>query len=352
MEQVTSTIEELSTDEKSLLFKRMLGVWLVAIFMAAFLIYFFFFLGNPEQIKEPGIPMLFATVFFCVLAFIVYGHTRNAYQKTKTVYSGIVAEKRNKASQINRKSSVTQSYCVRLGDTDFDVDQSIYSKLKVGNHVKLHCLDKKSVFKAHVVSLDDGSIFHTVKSNFGNRKYPKSSFSLLDFVPFTPADSAVIRGKIIRTLIFRGVIGFMALYIVYFIAILVLIMNFRVDNPVLMRGSNFVLISLLAIIYFFINIKTWKIFKDLLDAQKFNTTEEIIDKVSSNTRKPGPNSVIVTNNYTPNESRYFYLQTPSYWLPVTLAEFSESTTGELLEISLAKNSKTVLSVNLQSAESK
>lgn len=346
MEQVTSTTEKLNKEEKNLLLKRMLGVWVFGIFMFCLLTYFFFFFSDTTDFNESSLLLLFPLFFYAVLAFIIFSHTRNAFQKTKTVYSGVITDKKNKAHQGSKNSSVRQSYQICLGNKEFDVDQAIYAKLKVGNHAKLHCLHKTTAFKVDVVNVDDGNIFHTVEANLANHKRSKPSYSLLDLMPFSSADSAIIRGKLFSTIVFRVVVGFGILAVIYFIAFIFLIMNIDTEEILLIRTLNFVLLGLLAMFYFFINVKTWNLFRDLLDAQKYKLSDEIIDKVSSNTKKPGPNSVIVTNNYTPNQMMFFYLQTTSFWLPVSAIEFNTAYTGEFVDISVAKNSKVVLRVDL------
>lgn len=346
MEQVIVTREKLTKEEKASLFKTMIGVWVFGVIMFCILTYFFFFFNSHSEFNEPTLLLLFPLFFYAVLVFIVFSHTRNAFQKSKTVYSGIITDKKSRAQQGGRDSSIRQSYRICLGDKEFDVDQAIFAKLKVGNHAKLHCLRKTAVFKADVVNAGDGKMFHPLVSDLANYKHFAPSYSLLDLMPFSSADTALIRRKLFGSIIFRAVLCFGVLAVVYFVAFIFLIMNVPTNEILLTRALNFLLLGALAIVYIFINVKTWKLLRDLLDAQKYRLTEEIIDKISSNAKKPSPNSVVVTNSYTPNQMRFFYLQTRSFWLPVSEFEFSTAHTGKLVDIAVAKNSKAVLGISL------
>lgn len=348
MEEIVVATEDLTAGEKSVLFKRMLGVWVVGILMAAFLTYLFFFTGNSNEFDKPSFLLIFPLLFYAVLGFIVYSHTKNAFQKTKSVYTGIITDKRTKTSQINSKSSVRQSYEVCLINTWFNIDQPYYSQVKVGNKVKLHCLDKTVIFKVDVLSDVDNQILHAVKPDASKQQVAKQNFSLLNFMPFNAEDRNIINNKLISAVIYRVILGLALAVGVYFIVFLFFIIGVKTDNLMIYQVFIFGLIAFCALIYLFRNIKTWKLFRDLLDAQKYNVTEEIIDKVSSSNRKPGPNSVVVVNGNTASYSRYFYLQTQSFWLPVSEAKYVATEVGESYTVELAKNSKTVLSVLTES----
>ncbi|MFC5282620.1 hypothetical protein [Pedobacter alpinus] len=338
------SVEPLTATEKAMFFNRMLGVWFFGILMFTFLTFLFFFTKGSDEFMEPSFLWLFPFMFYGVLAFIIYSHTKNAFQSEKTVYNGIITEKTVKASQINRESSIKQAYKICLVDIWFTVESSIYTKVKVGNTVKLHCLAGNQVFSVDVLDSADKAISNAMKPFFNSRQPNKAGFSLLDLIPFSGEDAKLIQKKLLSTIINRSLLGLAAMALIYFIVFLFFVILVKSDNVLLLQGFVYCLLVLLGVVYFLINRKTWKLFRDILDAQKYSISETIIDKVSSTNKKPGPNSVVVINGNTSNYVRYFYLQTTSFWLPVSEIQYQNAKVDEVLKIYLAKNSKTVLNV--------
>lgn len=337
------TIEPLSPQEKAMFFKRMIGVWIVAIFMACFLTYLFFYTPHSEEFRDIGFFIIFPIFFYAILLFIVLSHTLNAFKKVKTVVLGIVNHKRTKTSNLKTKSGPRESYQIQVGERWFTVDFSIYRKVAVGHQVKLHCL-KNSVFKADVLN-DDGveESKGPHKINLGqNQTNLTPQFNLLDLEVFDADDKKFVGKQLFKTIIFRGVVWLAGLIAIYFAIFLGIILVLRSQDFKLIYFLNIAVMVILAIVYILLNRKTWKLFRDFLEGQKYSITEQVIDKVSSTHQKPSPNSVVVYGNDYSSTDRYFYLQTPAYWLPVNPVEYQNIAVGQKMTIYIAKNSGVLL----------
>ena len=224
------SVEPLSIIEKAMFFNRMLGVWFVGILLAAFLTVLFFFTKGSDEFREPSFLWLFPLFFYAVLGFIIFAHTKNAFQKNKTVYTGIITQKTVKASQVNSGATVRQVFKIFLGDTWFSVEHPIYAKVKVGNQVKLHCLEKNIVFSAEVLSSADEEILQAMEPYLNRRSACKYAFSLLDLIPFSLEDRKFIKLRLFKTFIFRSIIGLGIMGSIYFVAFLFFVILVLINN--------------------------------------------------------------------------------------------------------------------------
>ncbi len=341
MEQIESATVELSKEEKAELFNNMVVMWIVGVLMVAFITFLVF--GTGDGSFEVPMPLwIFAFLFYALLAYIIYAHTKNAGRKTKTVITGIITQKITIAPKINRIATTRQTFKICLFDTWFIVQQPIYAKVNIGDKVDLHCLDKNVVLKAEVLSTADEAILQAMKPYLAQKDRKENTLSLLDLMLFTPDDHKIIREKLLYALIYKVGRGILISVTCFFLILLFVLLSFGSADRVVFQVISYSLIVVLVIIFLYLNIPTWKLFRDILYAQKYKVVEEVIDKVFSTNKLTGPHSVEIVNGDHSKFPRNHYLQTASFWLPVSESDYQTPNVGDLVEVTLAKHSKTIL----------
>lgn len=345
-------VEELSAAEKSTLKKRFIGVFIVGLFMGSFILFIMSFFHRDGSFG--AIPVIFEIFFFGILIFIVAVHGSNAFQKTKKVYTGIITDKYSQASK-SRNSSSNITYFVQLDDVEFSIDGMVYDRCHKGDKVELYQLKSGNIFDAK--TLEKAAILesHESAQETKTQRIEKPEVErprnyIHQEVTFYPASDdkmtqdevKIIKGKFIRALIFRTVLGFFAGYILFFIIFIVALLVF--DKVSSMLYVVWIIIAFVSFVYLWLNRRTYLLFRDLMEKRVIYETEKVVDVERSNMPKPSKHSIVTYQGYTYRMDLFFYVQTEKHWTQITQELYETLHTGEAIRFKSAKYSKLVFDI--------
>jgi hypothetical protein len=316
--------EKLSFSEKWELRKRFLFVLLFGACIASVLYYVVIVKSIGSGIPIPAI--IFVCFFFLVLAFILFVHARNAFQTTKRIYSGIITDKEELTSKFKNELGQTR-YSIQLNNETFHLDLRTFNQLAKGEHVELHVLTGNQVFKA--VPFTVKPIFHSeiLRTDKLDEKY-----------------HPVLRKIMLRRLFFYGLLGFIGVRILLFIAqfcIVILMKDIQ-------RWSDlFQLANLLAlVIYLVLNWKTIQLVRDWFSKMQVTQSDIVVDLLKSNLPKSTKNSIQTYQGYWYKNDTFYYVQTSKYWVQISEENYIKLNNGAAIKVVRLMYSKIVLEVEI------
>lgn len=314
--------EKLSFSEKWELRKRFLFVLLFAFCIASVLYYVAIVRSIGSEIPIPVI--IFVCFFFLVLAFILFVHGRNAFQTKKRIYTGIITEKEEHTAKFQHKLGQT-TYAVQLNGETFHLDLSTFNKVSKGELVELHVLQGNQVFKA--MSLVEKPVFKT--EIIGSDKLNEAFHPILKKIVF-------------RRLLFYGLLGFIALRVLLFIAHF-FILIFVEDTTLwyqLIQLSN----GLAIILFLVINWKTIQLIRDWFSKMQVTETDLVVDLLKSNLPKSSKNSIHTYQEYWYKNDTFYYVQTTRYWVQISENQYKTLNIGNKIKVLRLPKSHVILQV--------
>ena len=289
--------------------------------------------------------LFFILFFLLVLGIIVYTHVSNSNQREKIVFTGKVTDKKTDTSRM-RGSSLEEYYAVQLDNQDwFTVGQPQFDKLHNGDNVSLHCLRSRYVFRVEVIAAAEEERIHIHHRRVHDQQQRNAvSYSSSSSSSLTKEEKDTLRSAFFRAAFLRGVAGFIGCYVLYYVVVIVGMLlipeKYYSFISVLIYGAYFISIGLFVLM----NRKTIRLLRDLNSEQKVVAEEVLVDKIRSNTLKPGPHSVMTTQNYGPDTVFFYYFQTKNSWLRVEKETFERFETGDTIRIVASKRAKLFLGV--------
>lgn len=326
--------EALSPQEKRKLIRQLILLWLIAIGMAVGVTYFFFFF-RVDVNSEMNIPLtIFSVFFFGILAFIVYSHTRNAFATTKTVFSGVVLEKKTMASAA-KNTSLQERFSVNLSGKWFGVEFQFFRAMQVGEEYQIHCLREDHVFDIRKIS----GVSLKNKKRFSSQSYGSTPVR----ERISEEQKKVVKAVFWKAILWRTVVGGIVAYISFYIIFVFALILFGTNGVDILTTIFYGTIGLVGAVFLLINRKTFRLYRDLISNEVVLVDEVVIDKIQSTHRKPSPNSIVTTRkNYDMDDLRFQYIQTENYWIPVTKTQFDKIESGATITLEVAPHSKIIL----------
>lgn len=321
----------LTNKDKRKLRRDVFVVWGVALLMMSFFIYFFWFFGGISTSMR--VPLLIFSVFFLgILAFIVFSHTRNAFQTEKTVYTGILEEKITEAAR-GKNSQMQEYYYFQVSGRRFGVSMNFFLRFHVGMKISVHCIRGNAVFS---VTSDEKEPRQTTSN-------PSAFPDAGRIETMSESDRKTMFNAFLKALLFRGLLGGIGFRIIYSILLLAIIILSWGDS-FLFQLYYYCAIILCVLSWTLLNRKTFRLFLDWQGKEIRVWEETILDKMESTHFKPGPQSIVTTRYQRNGENTYFYIQTERFWLRVDRSIFEAKKTGERIYVSGSPRQKLVLSV--------
>ncbi len=329
--------ERLSNQESQLLRRKMLGVWFFGAIIGIAAGYFIFrTLGKFSGMDVPLI--IFLVFFYAIIAFIIFVHTRNAFQTQKRIYAGNITDKKAEASSQTRNSTAHEDYYIALDGSWFRVELNHFQQVHVGDKVEICTLGKSQVFKIDVVQKEVPH-FEPVIQSQTNLDAVLSGLT----EQLTYSEKSVLKSHLRKAIFYRLILGFFGAWLIYLIlnTLAVVFSLERSEGLAYFVYVHYLIIVLLFGAYLFLNKRTWLLILDLRSGKKEIITETIIDLVQSDHIKPGPNSMITITNTS--HYKYYYIQTENFWLQANEETFHAASAGKNLLIQRSINTHEVLS---------
>lgn len=326
-----SRMEKLTQQEIFLLRKRMVFVWIFAIFIGAIAAQFLF----SDMFSDMRVPlMIFSIFFFGILIFIVFIHTKNAFQTNTIIYSGKVTKKKTEASRM-KNSQLNETFHMAVEGKWFEVEMAYFQKVHVGDLVEVFTLGKQRIFKVE----------RKMDENFSDTEHIKLDVysAVAEFTEgLSPENKKILGNGILKALLLRIILGGIMCYFTCGMLLVVLYL-LHLNGPYFLYGYYgiwiFIIVSFLAI-----NMKTIRLIVDYLSGEKKVMIDKVIDLVKSTHHKNSPHSISTTYRSGYETRMLCYVQTAKFWLPVREELYDQLIVGQAVEIHLGKRSELVLEV--------
>lgn len=322
--------EQLTASERNLLRRKAIVVSLFGLGIGGITVYMLFF---TNAVGSLGFPVyLFAFFFFGILGFILFVHIRNSVQVKKSVYTGIVTDKREH-TMTTRKELGQTTYSVILDDTVFSIDHALYNKIHRGDYVELHCLKGTVVFEATILrsAADQPAVHQSTPeiTTVGEVKPAVGDKNILL--------KALTKAVLVHVLLY----GFVA-FVLVFVLNLVTIITIK-DTMQFLWLFRVIFYGVL-LIWVLMNVSTVRLLLDVITGKTQEKIETIIDMQSGNLPKPSRNSVRTYQGFYYRNDQFYYAQTEKHWLELSAELYGQLKTGNRILLTCGHYSGTVLRV--------
>lgn len=341
--------ENLSKAEKSKLLKRFWLVLAVAILMSGFIVFLISFFQKDGSFGY--VPIIFEIFFFGILLFIVIVHGLNAFQVTKKIYTGIITDKYAQSTKF-RNSSQQITHYIQLDDVEFSIDQFLYDKCHKGDKVELHVLGKGRIFE---VAPLEKAIQTPLRENYRNAVTEETQTERKRnhireggvFYPDTESlmtadELKTIRQRLVKAVVFRTVLGAFAAYIVFMIILFFLLFTKNILENI--TNLYWPLVILVVLLFLWLNRKTYRLLRDLMEKKVIFEAETVLDLERSNMPKPSQHSIVTYQGYTYRSDLFFYIKTEKHWTEISQELYEMLQAGDKVYFKLSKNARIVLNV--------
>lgn len=338
---VTEEIVLLTREDKQKITRNaviaLVFVTALEVFAGFFLFYFF----DSDDFKI--IRWVFYGFFVLVGLFIIYINITNYFEKYKRVSVGYIADKRVHNTYSKYRSSTSSSgqttYYITLGDKERSIEQYYFNQVQKGDKVRVHeTKSNKSIFKVDI--LERGIPAFGTFTAEGNR--PLSVLPPDSDEPADKGEISLIRGKFVSLLFYRGLLMGSVCIICYFVftaAILFAVPKEWWDTLRWLMLAVPVLLA--AIIFIWVNKKTFSVVKDLMEGRRKVSVKRVQDVIKSNKLKTSKNATIVSST----TGEYYYVETQDgYFLNVNAELGKKLQAGDTITLHTSPNAGVLLKV--------
>lgn len=282
------------------------------------------------------IGIFFSFFFLFVGGFIVYGNIQKLLATEKEVLTGYITDKRVQHSKIRKSNNNHELYYIRLGNEEITVEATYYHQVAKGDKVMIERTPKSNqIFNIELLGNNSKNDLSEVKK--WNISTPDRTISQ------SQNDKKVLRKKLFNLVLWRCIgIGLVSSFI-YFFSALILILVVPKDTLPTFAYFYLPLISSLGI-WIVVNIKTAKVFLDLLSDEKLQTTQTLKDVVRSNKEMTHIHTTITSSRI----EKYMYLITEqNHFIPISNSIGYTLKKGDKITLFLSLNAKIILGLKVQ-----
>ncbi len=334
---ITERRAPLTPSERALLRRRALVAVPVGLLIGAAVVWM---LGSAMAGFALAIRVIFGLLFGGILAFILGVYVRSAFEREKLVRTGVVTGKRVGiiGPSVSSQTRASPRYHVSLDGEEFQVEQWVYQRVRVGQTVDLVYTAKLRNLFAVTVVADPTS---EIGSAPASRPFEPSEMAHEEAV--TEADRGVLRALVAQALV-RRVAGGLLLGGVAGSAVVVAWVMVRATQTggdadqavirLLTPGAALCAFSVL-------NRRTYLLVRDLVGGSRHVQTEHMKDLVRSNTPLLSPTTVVTGTGLAGD---YAWAQTEERWVPLDASLIDGLSAGAPLQIATGPRSGAVLAV--------
>lgn len=251
--------------------------------------------------------VIFFGFFLLIGGVIVFINVSSYFDQNKIVSVGYVTNKRSETRGGGRNSSSSTNYYFTLGNDEISVMINHYSQVALGDKIKMHQTKwNKSIFKIEI--LEPAMVLEVAPSPYEiNQLELHTTEDYLD-----KDEKAIVRGKLMKLLFWRGLVWGGIAYVLYYVFFLVIFMALPKD---LLKDYVYVPVylplAICLVVYLILNRKTYRVFKDLSEGKKLISTKIITDVIENNKPMAGKNIVITSGrsgvyHYVTTHDKSFY----------------------------------------------